>query len=212
MKIDSILKKRGLYLISFEEGKELTVSEELLFALGWKKGREVVLDERLFEKLEQDKYQQCFHIALRKLDYSALSSKQLEQRLKKEGFCSKHITYVIKKLKRMKLIDDDLLSKQIIESCLSKGFSKEKIRMKLYSKGLYNEEEQILSQYVPRDREEDNAYAVAKKKYKSLSTLPPIEIKKKLYSTLSYRGFRYDSVKTAVERLLSEENFDITDE
>ncbi|MDO4793523.1 MAG: RecX family transcriptional regulator [Filifactor alocis] len=212
MKIDSILKKRGLYVVSFEEGEELTVSEELLFALGWKKGREVSLDERFLENLEQDKYQQCFHMALRKLDYGALSSKQLEQRLKKEGFCDKHISFVTEKLKTMKLIDDSLLSKHIIESCLSKRFSKEKIKMKLYSKGLYDEEEDLLSQYVPQDREEDNAYIVAKKKYRSLSKLPPIEIKKKLYSTLSYQGFRYDSVKTAVERVLCEENFDITDE
>lgn len=212
MKVDSILKKRGLYVISFEEREEeLIVSEELLFALGWKKGQDVALDEVLREKLEQDKYQQCFHMALRKLDYAALSSKQLKQRLKKEGFCDKHINHVTEKLKTMKLIDDLRLSKIIIESCVSKGFSKEKIKMKLYSKGLYNDEE-LLFQYLPQDAEEQNAYVLAKKKYRSLPKLPPIQLKNKLYSTLSYQGFHYDSVKTAVERLLSEEKFDITDE
>lgn len=207
MKIISIVKKRGLYLVSFEGAEEtFTLSEELIYALSWKKGKDVSLDKHFFEKLEEDKERQCFHLALRKLDYSPLSSTQLKWKLKKEGFSEEQISRCLEKLKRMDLINDEYLSKRIVEEYAQKRFSKEKIREKLYERGLSNSGEEWISSCMTSEMEEENALVLAKKKLKLLGKYSEQEKKKKLYQFLGYRGFSYEVVNRIVERILSEEN------
>lgn len=206
MKISKITKKRGLYCVMFDQGEELIVlSEELLYSLSWKEGKEVCLDEVFFEKLEKDRHRQCFHLALRKLDYSPLSSFQLSSKLKREGFSEKEIRICLSKLEEMKFIDDSSLSNQVVQELMRRSASKELIRKKLYEKGLSSVGEEAISFHVTAEKEEENAYRLARKKLNSLKTCVEQEKKKKLYQFLAYRGFPYETVSKVVERLLTEE-------
>ncbi len=116
------------------------------------------------------------------------------------------IESLIEKLKQKRLLNDEDFAKAwIVARRRSKKKGKIALKSELYQKGIDREiVDKILEESTP-EAEEQLARQAVEKKWKTFSTLPYPERKKKAYEFLMRRGFEYEIVKSVVEKYLQKE-------
>lgn len=110
-------------------------------------------------------------------------------------------------LKRYGFYDDSIYAAAIVRSQMSRGVkSKLFLKKKLWEKGIG---EEIAKQAIATELAEfDETGAVtelAKKKYRSLRSLPPEKARSRLISFLRGKGFSWDTIKMAVDKTLNKD-------
>ncbi len=95
------------------------------------------------------------------------------------------------------------------ENVKNKFWGKNKIKAELIKKGIDNEIiSRVLSEKFPEGNDLQNAVVLAEKKYKLLShrNLEQKKINEKLFSFLFSKGYDYEVIKEAVEKLIKDNN------
>ncbi|MBI4038462.1 RecX family transcriptional regulator [Candidatus Daviesbacteria bacterium] len=122
--------------------------------------------------------------------------------LAKEQTSNLVIEQVIKKLKQKKLLNDEEFARNWLD-CRSKKKGKIAIKIELLRKGIDKKIIDDLLEENPVDEEVAAQHFLEKKK--NWKNLPLIEFKKKAYPFLIRRGFRYELVKSVVEKFLQKQ-------
>jgi regulatory protein len=115
------------------------------------------------------------------------------------------IEELISILKEQRLIDDLAFAKNWIESrSRKKGIRV--IKSELVEKGIDRQIiEELISSQSSTPGEEQTAHRLLEKKIKVWENLPALELRKKAYDFLLRRGFEYETVKFAVEKIIQKE-------
>ncbi|MEI3337732.1 MAG: recombination regulator RecX [Clostridium sp.] len=178
------------------------VSNELIYKENLKVG--MIIDE---EKLKKIAYEEnlinCKETALKIIERSYKTKKEMEKRLLEKGYNLEEINETLKFLERYNFINDESYTKAFIKN-KTKTQGKQKIKYALKNKGVSEEiiEEELSN--LDMKKEKENANILALKKYNILIKREndKYKIKEKIIRFLISRGYNYEVAKDAVKEML----------
>ena len=138
-------------------------------------------------------------------------------KLRKKGFDNKIIGAVIEKCLKEGYLDDAKFAEAWIRHRLSsKPRGRRMLQAELYKKGIEREiAEEVLSRMLAETSEEDLALQLLEKNRSRFLAQNSVDLKLKIRNFLSYRGFGYQSARTAADKFiesLENEDYDLNEE
>ena len=146
----------------------------------------------------------AYESALSSLDICARTEKEIRERLSRKGYLLPVIESVCERLKTSRLIDDRLIAEKIVAAMGASGKGKYAIVGKLRARGISDVTSDDLLNTMDSDAQALSAYQAAKKLWSKYDHGDSREAKKKLSQALARRGFTWDSIETALERIISD--------
>ncbi|NME83220.1 recombination regulator RecX [Clostridium sp. SM-530-WT-3G] len=184
-----------------------SISMELVYKEGLKSKMEIDVD-RLRDIADKEGYLKCKNTALRIVERSFKTEKEMRDKLKEKEYTDDQIEKTIEFLKEYKFINDEAYVNAYVNDKLSSR-GRQKIKYDLIRKGIErNLIEEKLSD-IDSDDEKNTALNLAKKKYNSIkkSESDVYKINGKLYRFLMSKGYNYELIKDVVKRVTN-----VTDE
>lgn len=180
-----------------------SLSNELVYKEGLKTDEKINIEEiKVIAK--EDNYLKCKNAALRIVEKSYKSEKELRDKLLLKGYENDEIEKSINFLKEYNFISDNNYTRMYVKD-KSKIQGKKKIKYDLMKKGINENiiEEEISN--IDRDEERETAYNLAEKKYKTIAKREgdKFKLSQKLYRYLLSKGYDYDTVSYAVKKVTS---------
>lgn len=162
-----------------------------------------ILDED-FEKIKFfSEVEFAKKVAMKFLKRRLKTQKEIEYKLKEQGFDFTVIEQTIKFLKEYEYVDDREYSRLFIEEKLKlNGYGINRIKTLLNQKGVKEYDYIDFLEEVDLDIEFENALELATKKLNSIYEDDEYKIKRKLFSYLSYRGFNYDVINRVLREII----------
>lgn len=146
--------------------------------------------------------------ALKYLGLRTRSESEMRKYLQRKGFDSSQIDSTIIWLKDRKFIDDTQFAEDWVQGRQQTApRGKRRLMLELYQKGIDRETAtHAVSEGISKEEEADAAYQALQSRKNRYRGMEALDIRKKIYTFLSYRGFSPDAVASAWERLKREMN------
>ncbi|MBF8984269.1 recombination regulator RecX [Lutibacter sp. B2] len=179
------------------------VNEEIIYSLYIQKGQEID-NEKLQKMIAEENYLKAKSKALKLLHFSSRTEKEIRDRLRKNEYEDDTIDRVIVFLKEYEFINDEYLTKNMINNKLNnKKYGSKRIKQDLQRKGVdASIIESSMEDYVDEEIEYENAILLAEKKLKGLKDDDPRKIYEKVGRYLAYRGYNYDIIRKVLNTVL----------
>lgn len=179
-----------------------SISAELVYKEGLKINEKIDL-EKIKIIAKEDNYLKCKNIALRIVEKTYKSEKELKDKLLLKGYDEASINKTLNFLKEYNFLNDLNYVKMYVKD-KTRLQGKNKIKYDLIKKGINDTliEEEISN--INEDEEKDIAYNMALKKYNILLKREndKYKLSQKLYRFLLSKGYNYDIVSQAVKRII----------
>lgn len=186
----------------------LAINAELIYKENLKVKDDVDIS-KLQEIAEKESYIRCEESAIKIIERSYKTEKEIRDKLKQKGYEEKQINNSIDFLKEYNFINDNTYAKAFIKDKLSSKGS-QKIKYDLMKKGIAKDiiEENLIK--VDKNEEKEVALNVGRKKYESIRRKESdnYKLSGKLYRFLISRGYAYDIVKDVVKEIMSLDEFE----
>ncbi|MGL5821355.1 MAG: recombination regulator RecX [Sarcina sp.] len=179
---------------------------EFVFTENLKVGYTINL-EKIKEIVANDEIKKCKNTALRIIEKSFKTEKEVQKKLTEKGYDESIILVAITFLKEYKYLDDERYANMYIRDRV-KFQGQNKIKYDLKAKGIADDTiKRAFSENIDRDNEKDVAINLAKKKYDVLKKRESDKYKlsQKLYRFLITKGYNYDIVSEVVRIVTNEE-------
>ena len=178
---------------------------ELIYKQGIQK--DSVIDvEAIKEIVKEDEFIKCKNSALRTVEKTYKTEKELRDKLTEKGFEEDTIKRAIEFLKEYNLLNDEKYAEMYIKDRL-RSQGRNKIKYALIRKGV--SEDILLDKLSNIDTEDENdtAFKLAEKKYNILKKKESDKYKlsQKLFRFLLSKGYDYDCCNSIVRRLTNNE-------
>ncbi|WZL73946.1 recombination regulator RecX [Clostridiaceae bacterium 35-E11] len=182
------------------------INKEILYVLRLKKGQEIE-KEKLEKVIDEEMYLQAKEKALTFLKFSDRTEKEMREKLKKKEYQDHIIDKVITFLKEYKFLNDEALAKtMVISKSQYKKYGRNRIKQDLYNKGIEQSIiENTITKELDREKEYENALALAYKKQKTIKDTDPRKVYEKLGRYLSYRGYDFETIRKVLNMILKVE-------
>ena len=136
MRIDSIKTepdRAGRYWVTFDDGTRLGLYRQTVEDHGLYTGRELTRQE--FSALQQSAGEMSAKMrAVRIVAASAVSKKDLQQRLVQKGEDPCQAAEAVAWMEEMHLVDDEETARQVVARCAAKGYGMARAKQALYEK------------------------------------------------------------------------------
>lgn len=180
-------------------------SEEMMAELHLRVGDDLS-SERLDEIREALGLTRVRDAALRYLARRSRSISEMRNYLKRKGFDESQIDGTIAWLEGKKYLNDQQFAESWVrnrQQLAPRG--KRRLLMELYQKGIDRETAgKIVEKSATPDDEAEAAFQVVIARKNRFKGMESLEIKRKIYNFLSYRGFSPDVAETVYKRFLKE--------
>lgn len=203
--VADIREFRGVMSISTDDGASLKVRKVHFGKRPLEIGDEVDLEE-YENSVAAIQFNDAYEAALTSLDFCARTAKEIEKSLLTKGYVPCVVQAIVARLMENRLIDDRQIASRIAESNTSKPVGIYAIKRKLRAKGISDEDASDALEAFDDDQQQAAAKQAAEKLYRRYSTLPDREARAKLSQALARRGFSWESVRAAVDALISGED------
>jgi len=181
----------------------LSCHKELVYKKSLKKGDKVE-PELLLELAKEDEYIKAKDVALRHIEMSIKTVKQVEDKLREKEYSEEIIEKVIDFLHEYRLLDDLKYAQTFLKEKLrSRGMKK--ARFELLAKGISKDNIELAMESVSTTSvEEDACLKIAEKKYQQLRNREQDEykLKNKLYTFLAGKGFEYELISSTLRKIM----------
>lgn len=183
-----------------------SISAELVYKENIKVKDEINV-ERLKKLADEDNYIKCKNSALKIIERTYKSEKELRDKLVLKGYDDHIIKRTINFLREYNLLNDTNYAKMYVKD-RSRNQGKNKIKYKLIQKGI---DENIIEEElnkIDKDEIKEVAYEMALKKYRVLSKRENDNYKltQKLYRFLMGKGYDYDLIKDVIKSIVKSED------
>lgn len=183
-----------------------SISAELVYKENIKVKDEINV-ERLKKLADEDNYIKCKNSALKIIERTYKSEKELRDKLVLKGYDDHIIKQTINFLREYNLLNDTNYAKMYVKD-RSRNQGKNKIKYKLIQKGI---DENIIEEElnkIDKDEIKKVVYEMALKKYRVLSKRENDNYKltQKLYRFLIGKGYDYDLIKDVVKSIVKSED------
>ena len=194
--------------IYIDEEYAFSISAELIYKENIKVKDKIDVDS-LKKLAGEDNYIKCKNTALKTIERTYKSEKELAQKLALKGYDDHIINRTINFMKEYNLLNDNNYATMYVKD-KSRNIGKKKIKYSLLQKGI--DEEIIESELEKINNDEVKAivYEMALKKYKVFSKRENDNYKltQKLYRFLMGKGYDYDLIKDVVKSIVKSEDFE----
>lgn len=194
--------------IYIDEEYAFSISAELIYKENIKVKDKIDVDS-LKKLADEDNYIKCKNTALKTIERTYKSEKELAQKLALKGYDDHIINRTINFMKEYNLLNDNNYATMYVKD-KSRNIGKKKIKYSLLQKGI--DEEIIESELEKINNDEVKAivYEIALKKYKVFSKRENDNYKltQKLYRFLMGKGYDYDLIKDVVKSIVKSEDFE----
>ncbi|GAA0075749.1 hypothetical protein UT300005_01270 [Clostridium sp. CTA-5] len=192
--------------VFLDEEYAFSISAELIYKEGIK-----LKDEVDFEKLKilayKDQIMKCREAAIRTIEKSHKTEKQVREKLILKGYEEEAIEKAIDFLKEYNYLNDEYYTKLFVKEKL-KSQGSNKIKYSLMQKGISKEiiEEELNN--VDRENEKSIAIDLAQRKIVTIrkSENDKYKISNKLYRFLLSKGYGYEVVNEVVKEVINDES------
>ena len=202
--ITGIEYTRNTAIIGFDDGRRLTVRKKDTGLECARVGSDGDYEDVL-NKVASEQFGEGYEAALTMLDFSARTAKEIENKLLQKGYVKPVCEAVIEKLKQARLIDDELLAQNISYALENSGKGKFAIVRKLRSRGIDSQTTENIIDNLSEEAQNEGALKEANRLYKKYASLDRRDAKNKLSRALATRGFTWDSIEYALERVFEDE-------
>ena len=197
------IKRKGKsdeYYVSFDNNSTLLVKYETIYKNQIKDLSEITQNE-LEQIFFEDQKLMAFDKSLTYISKGLKTEKEIRTNLKNKGFIDSAISYAINMLKEYKYVDDEKYANLYIETYKnSKG--KLLLKQKLIEKGV---KLNIIENALLNMENNDENVILLAKKYMN-NKIYDEKNKVKLYRFLQSKGFTFDEIKKAVDKVFKGEN------
>lgn len=168
-----------------------------LIAAGLKK--EQYLSDADIEQLKSnDERDQAYNRALKFLSFRSRSQMEIERYLRDKGYSPEVVAEIIERLLRQKYLDDEAFARSWLEERERfRPRSQRALRYELKQKGLADE---VIETVLAEVDEDQLAWAAVETKLDRWKDLTEEDLKKKIMSYLSRRGFNYEIARSVFNR------------
>ena len=179
-----------------------SVSKEILYKEDLKVNDSVNIED-LREIVKKDNYIKCKNSALRIVERSYKSERELKDKLLLKGYDKDSIEKTMEFLKEYNFLSDNNYTRMYVKD-KSKVQGKNKIKFDLYRKGISDEIIQEELSNIEEEDEKEVAYNLALKKYNVISKRESDKYKlsQKLYRYIVSKGYSYDIASYAIKKVL----------
>lgn len=194
--------------IYIDEEYAFSISAELVYKENIKVKDKIDV-ESLKKLAEEDNYLKCKNSALRVIERTYKSEKELKDKLSLKGYDDHIIKRTINFLREYNLLNDNNYTKMYVKD-RARSQGKKKIKYTLIQKGI---DENIIEEELEKlDKDEirDTVQEMALKKYRVLSKREndSYKLSQKLYRFLMGKGYDYDLIKDVVKSIIKSEDFE----
>ena len=198
-RIDSVSQspdRAGRYLVKFSDGSTMRLYRQTVEDFRLYPGMEL---ESLDALRERNSRYSAKMRAVRIVSAAAVSKRDLETRLVRKGETEEQAKEAVQWLSELKLVDDRQTAKQVVDSCIRKGYGLQRAKQALYEKQIPREFwEEALEGYPDQtDRIADFLRS------KLRDPEDPKQVKRAIDAALR-RGHSYGDVKRALEMIGTE--------
>ena len=202
-KIEGQKRNKDRANIYIDNEYAFSLSCELVYKEGLKVNEKIDI-EKIKVVAKKDNYLKCKNTALRIVEKTFKSEKELKDKLILKGYDNEAIDKTISFLKEYNFLSDNNYAKMYVKD-KSRVQGKNKIKFDLIKKGINDNiiEEEISN--IDREDEREGAYNLAVKKYNTIVKREDDKFKlsQKLYRFLLSKGYDYDTVSYAVKKVTS---------
>ena len=207
-KIEIQKKNKERVNIYLDEEYAFSISAELVYKENLKVKDEVDI-EKLKSVADKESYLRCKNSALKIIERSYKTEKEVIEKLQMKGYEQNHIEASIEFLKEYKFLNDDYYAEAFIKDKLnSKG--SQRIKQDLIKKGIPRDKIEEKLEGIDKIAEKNTARVLANKKLRIIqkSENDTYKISGKLYRFLISKGYTYDVVKEVVKDVMSIDEFE----
>ena len=201
-----VQKNNSSRLFIFLDGEFFCgVSEESVIKHQLKKGLEID-EEQLKTLLYEEELLKAKKYVYMLLSRRMYSSKEITDKLKRQGYTDDIIKDVISKMESYGYVNDETFAEEWVQSRInSKPKGRMVLKRELANKGIEEDTiENILNETLSEPVQHDLVLDLARKKIKSYRNDDTISAKRKLYAFLSRQGFGYDIIKSVMDEVMEE--------
>ncbi len=155
-------------------------------------------------RLASAQFSDGYEAALTFLDYSSRSAREIANALRRKGYVEPVIEAVVKRLTENGLIDDARYASRMAEMSSAKGVGIYAFKRKLRSKGISEDDAEEALSAFDDEQQHTAALEAARRLFRKYAELPEREARGKLSQALARRGFAWDVIEIAVDRLMDE--------
>lgn len=194
--------------IYIDEEYAFSISAELVYKENLKVKDKIDVDA-LKKLADEDNYLKCKNSALRTIEKTYKSEKELRDKLSLKGYEDHIIKRTMDFLREYNLLDDTNYAKMYVKD-RSKNQGKKKIKYALLQKGI---DENVIEDELEKlnnDEIRSLVYDMALKKYNILKKRESdsYKLSQKLYRFLMGKGYDYDLIKDVVKSIVKSEDFE----
>lgn len=198
---------RGVARLSFDDVAPLKVRLKHFKALPLAAGDEVDAEEyaaRVAEAQRADVYE----AALSSLDLCARTRQELRRSLLARGFVSGAVEATLDRLADSGLVDDRRYAERAVEVSAARPVGVYAVRRKLRAKGVAEEDAEAALGALDDEQQAQAAQAAARSLLRRYAQLPAREGRAKLSQALARRGFSWEAVRAAVDKVWEADEWD----
>ena len=198
---------RGVARLAFDDAAPLKVRLKHFKALPLAAGDEVDAEEyaaRVAEAQRADVYE----AALSSLDLCARTRQELRRSLLARGFVSGAVEATLDRLADSGLVDDRRYAERAVEVSAARPVGVYAVRRKLRAKGIAEADAEAALGALDDEQQAQAAQAAARSLLRRYAQLPAREGRAKLSQALARRGFSWEAVRAAVDKVWEADEWD----
>ena len=204
MRIDSVSQspdRSGRYLVKFSDGSSMRLYRQTVEDFRMYPGMELRQEQMEALRENNSRYSAKMR-AVRIVSASSVSKRDLETRLVRKGESEEQAKEAVAWLAELNLVDDRNTARQIVDSCVRKGYGRSRAKQALYEKQIPKDLWEEALEGFPD--QEDAIVRLLEQKLRDPED--PKQVKRAIDAALR-RGHSYGDVKRALERIGTESGF-----
>ena len=150
----------------------------------------------------------CYEAALTMLDQAAQTSGDLCRKLIRKGYVAPAAEAAVARLTENRLIDDRRYAERIAQTQMGRNVGAYAFRRKLRAKLLSEEDVEAAMEGFDEEQQAAACREATAKLWRKYKSLPPREGRAKLSQALARRGFGWDDIRSAVDNLADDTDFE----
>ncbi|QAA31941.1 recombination regulator RecX [Clostridium manihotivorum] len=193
--------------VYIDEEFSFACEAELIYRYGLKKDTAVEID-KLKSIIEEEDFLKCKNSALRVIERSHKTEKEIKDKLFEKGFPEPLIKRTLEFLREYNFVDDKMYVEMYLKEKINTQ-GKNKIYYNLLRKGVSEELLKDKINNINTEAENDGAYTLCKKKYESLAKREEdkFKISQKLFRFMASKGYEFDMINRLIKEVMNTDQF-----